>query len=144
LCVTRSCDWDISRILLRKNFYRLPFTPPSLVRRFDPSMVQAKERERRREWMHLVKKRSTGGAFYSCHGSRCSCLVLLLLHVVACPGAAPSHASGRSNECHWHLLHAWAMRTQNYSGGQLTSRKWHGRCVREVMALIFDCFPSQK
>jgi hypothetical protein len=28
LCVTQSCDWDIGRVLLRKNFYRLPFTPP--------------------------------------------------------------------------------------------------------------------
>jgi hypothetical protein len=37
LCVTRSCDWDIGQILLRKNFYRLSFTSPSLVRRFDPS-----------------------------------------------------------------------------------------------------------
>jgi hypothetical protein len=31
LCDARSCDWDIDRNLLRKNFYRLPFTPPSLV-----------------------------------------------------------------------------------------------------------------
>jgi hypothetical protein len=31
VCDSRSCDWDIGRVLLRKNFYRLPFTPPSLV-----------------------------------------------------------------------------------------------------------------
>jgi hypothetical protein len=28
--------WGISRVL-EKNFYRLPFTPPSMVRRFGPS-----------------------------------------------------------------------------------------------------------
>jgi hypothetical protein len=38
VCVTRSCDWDTGRVLLRKNFYRLPFTPPSLVHRFGPSV----------------------------------------------------------------------------------------------------------
>jgi hypothetical protein len=31
VCDSQSCDWDIGRVLLRKNFYRLPFTPPSLV-----------------------------------------------------------------------------------------------------------------
>jgi hypothetical protein len=31
VCDPRSCDWDTGRVLLRKNFHRLPFTPPSLV-----------------------------------------------------------------------------------------------------------------
>jgi hypothetical protein len=31
VCDSSSCDWDIGKVLLRKNFYGLPFTPPSLV-----------------------------------------------------------------------------------------------------------------
>jgi hypothetical protein len=31
VCDSQSCNWDIGRVLLRKNFYRLPFAPPSLV-----------------------------------------------------------------------------------------------------------------
>jgi hypothetical protein len=34
---SRSCDWDIGRVLSRKNFYRLPFTPPLSGRQFGPS-----------------------------------------------------------------------------------------------------------
>jgi hypothetical protein len=28
MCDSWSCDWDIGRVLLRNNFYQLPFTPP--------------------------------------------------------------------------------------------------------------------
>jgi hypothetical protein len=31
VCDSRSSSWDIGRVLLRMYFYRLPFTPPTLV-----------------------------------------------------------------------------------------------------------------
>jgi hypothetical protein len=62
-----------------------------------------------------MSNKCTGGALYSCCVSCCPGL-LLFLHVVACLGAAPSHASGRSNECLPHLAHAWQMRTQKLLG----------------------------
>jgi hypothetical protein len=40
VCDPRSCDWDIGRVLLRKNFYRLLVTPPTLSgRQSGPSAV---------------------------------------------------------------------------------------------------------
>jgi hypothetical protein len=70
--------------------------------------------------------------------------LLLLLHVVACLRAIPSHACGRSNECLQHLTHAWEMRIQNYSGGLPTSLKLPGRRAHDTMDLIYDCFPLRK
>jgi hypothetical protein len=75
-------------------------------------MGQVRREERRRVCM---SNRCTGGALDSCRVSRCPCL-LPLLHVVACPGAAPSHARGRNNECLPHLAHAWKMRTRKLFG----------------------------
>jgi hypothetical protein len=38
VCDPRSCDWDIGRVLLRKNYCQLPFTPlPLFGRQSDPS-----------------------------------------------------------------------------------------------------------
>jgi hypothetical protein len=51
-----------------------------------------------------MSNRCTGGALDSCRVSRCPCL-LSLLHVVACPGAAPHMQEvGVMNASHtWHM-----------------------------------------
>jgi hypothetical protein len=77
----------------------------------------------RREGESVHDQQVYGGALNSCSVSRYACL-MLLLHVVAYPGAAPSYTCGRSNECLQHLAHAWEMRTQNYSERLPTSRAW--------------------
>jgi hypothetical protein len=37
MCDPRNCNRNIGRVLLRKNFYRLPFTPPISGRQSGPS-----------------------------------------------------------------------------------------------------------
>jgi hypothetical protein len=42
VCDSRGFNWDIGQVLLRKNFYRLPFTPPPPLsgRQSGPSAAQ--------------------------------------------------------------------------------------------------------
>jgi hypothetical protein len=40
VCDPRSCDWDIGRVLLRKNFYQLLFNLPPSSRQSGPSPMK--------------------------------------------------------------------------------------------------------
>jgi hypothetical protein len=60
VCDSRSCDCDIGRVFLRKNFYRLPFMPPprSLVKSTGQTGETWAARDEQNPWVNSSKSKS--------------------------------------------------------------------------------------